>query len=43
MAWKRAVKRLVHKHYGDGPAPADLRVKILLRIREVRSTIDFAG
>jgi mycothiol system anti-sigma-R factor len=39
---EEAVKRLVDKHYGCDPGPADLRAKILVRIREVRSTIDFA-
>jgi len=37
-----AVKRLVQKHCGCDPAPADLKAKILVRIREVRATIEFA-
>jgi len=32
----------VHKHCGCDPAPAELRQKILVRIREVRATIEFA-
>ena len=39
---EEAVKRLVAKHCGCDPAPADLRAKILVRIREVRTTIEFA-
>jgi mycothiol system anti-sigma-R factor len=39
---EEAVKRLVAKHCGCDPAPANLRAKILVRIREVRSTIEFA-
>ena len=39
---EEAVKRLVAKHCGCDPAPADLRAKILVRIREVRATIEFA-
>jgi mycothiol system anti-sigma-R factor len=34
------VKKLVHKHCGCDPAPADLRSKVLVRIREVRSEIE---
>lgn len=39
---EEAVKRLVQKHCGCDAAPAALRAKILLRIREVRTTIEFA-
>ena len=39
---ENAVKRLVHKHCGCEPVPADLRDKVLIRIREVRTTIEFA-
>jgi mycothiol system anti-sigma-R factor len=38
---EEAVKRLVAKHCDCDPAPADLRAKILVRIREVRATLDF--
>ena len=40
---EEAVKRLVHKHCGCDPDPADLRAKILVRIREVRATIEPAA
>ena len=39
---EEAVKRLVAKHCGCDPAPADLRAKILVQIREVQTTIEFA-
>jgi mycothiol system anti-sigma-R factor len=39
---EEAVKRVVQKHCGCDPAPAELRAKILVRIREVRATIEFA-
>jgi len=39
---EEAVKRVVQKHCGCAPAPAELRAKILVRIREVRATIEFA-
>ena len=39
---EEAVKRVVQKHCGCDPAPAALRAKILVRIREVRATIEFA-
>ena len=39
---EEAVKRVVQKHCGCDPAPAELRAKILVRIREVRTTIEFA-
>ena len=39
---EEAVKRLVAKHCGCDPAPADLRGKILVRIREVQAAIEFA-
>ena len=39
---EEAVKRLVQKHCGCDTAPAELRAKILVRIREVRATIEFA-
>src|ERR1700745_147325 len=39
---EEAVKRVVQKPCGCDPAPAELRAKILVRIREVRATIEFA-
>jgi mycothiol system anti-sigma-R factor len=36
-----AVKKLVHKKCGCDAAPAALRDKILVRIREVRASIEF--
>jgi mycothiol system anti-sigma-R factor len=39
---EEAVKKLVQKHCGCDPAPAELRAKVLVRIREVRATIEFA-
>ena len=39
---EEAVKRVLQKHCGCDPAPAELRAKILVRIREVRATIEFA-
>ena len=39
---EEAVKRLVAKHCGCDPAPADLRGKILVRIREVQAAVEFA-
>ena len=39
---EEAVKRVVQKHCGCDPAPAELRAKILVRIREVRASIEFA-
>jgi len=39
---EEAVKRVLQKHCGCDPAPAALRAKILVRIREVRATIEFA-
>ena len=39
---EEAVKRVLQKHCGCDPAPAALRAKILLRISEVRTTIEFA-
>ncbi|HEY2521148.1 MAG TPA: mycothiol system anti-sigma-R factor [Streptosporangiaceae bacterium] len=36
---EEAVKRLVRKRCCD-PAPADLRAKVLVRIQEVRATIE---
>ena len=36
-----AVKRLVRKHCGCDPAPAELRAKVLVRIQEVRARIEF--
>jgi len=33
---------VVQKHCGCDPAPAELRAKILVRIREVRTSIEFA-
>jgi len=39
---EEAVKRLVGKHCGCDPAPAGLRNKVLVRIREIQTTIEFA-
>ncbi|HTX29252.1 MAG TPA: mycothiol system anti-sigma-R factor [Streptosporangiaceae bacterium] len=39
---EEAVKRIVAKGCGCDPAPAELRAKILVRIREVRASIEFA-
>ena len=39
---EEVVKRVVQKHCGCDPAPAELRAKILVRIREVRASIEFA-
>ena len=39
---EEAVKRVVAKHCGCDPAPAELRAKVLVRIREVRASIEFA-
>jgi mycothiol system anti-sigma-R factor len=39
---EEAVKRVVQKGCGCDPAPAALRAKVLVRIREVRATIEFA-
>jgi mycothiol system anti-sigma-R factor len=37
---EEAVKRLVHKHCGHDVVPQDLRIKVLIRIQEVRATIE---
>jgi mycothiol system anti-sigma-R factor len=37
---EEAVKRLVHRHCGHEPVPADLREKVLTRIEAVRAQID---
>jgi mycothiol system anti-sigma-R factor len=39
---EEAVKRLVAKHCGCDPVPSALRDKVLIRIREVKATIEFA-
>lgn len=39
---ERAVKALVAKHCGCDPAPADLRSKVLVRIRQVRAELEIA-
>ena len=39
---EEAIKRLVAKRCGCDPAPAELRTKILVRIREVQTEIEFA-
>jgi len=39
---EKAVKALVAKHCGCDPAPADLRGKVLVRIREVRAELEVA-
>jgi mycothiol system anti-sigma-R factor len=38
---EEAVKRLVAKHCGCDPAPAELRAKVLVRIRQVQAEIEF--
>jgi mycothiol system anti-sigma-R factor len=37
---EEAVKRLVQRHCGHDPVPADLRQKVLTRIEAVRAQID---
>jgi mycothiol system anti-sigma-R factor len=37
---EEAVKKLVAKHCGCDPAPADLRGKVLTRIRQVQAQIE---
>ena len=37
---EEAVKRLVHKYCSE-PASAELRAKVMLRIKQVRATIEF--
>ena len=37
---EEVVKRLVARHCGCDPAPADLRSKVLLRIRQVQAEIE---
>jgi mycothiol system anti-sigma-R factor len=37
---EEVVKRLVHRHCGHEQVPADLREKVLLRIRSVRAEIE---
>lgn len=39
---EEAVKRLVAKHCGCDPAPSELREKILVRLRQVRSELEVA-
>ena len=39
---EEAIKRLVARRCGCDPAPAELRTKILVRIREVQTEIEFA-
>jgi len=39
---EEVVKKLVAKHCGCDPAPADLRGKILVRIRQVQAEIEVA-
>jgi mycothiol system anti-sigma-R factor len=36
---EEAVKKLVSKHCGCDPVPADLRSKVLMRIQQVRSEL----
>jgi mycothiol system anti-sigma-R factor len=36
------VKKLVHKHCGGDPVPADLRARVLIRIQQVRVEIETA-
>ena len=37
---EEVVKKLVARHCGCDPAPADLRSKVLIRIRQVQSEIE---
>ncbi len=37
---EEVVKRLVHRHCGHDPVPADLLEKVLIRIEAVRAQID---
>jgi mycothiol system anti-sigma-R factor len=37
---EEVVKKLVARHCGCDPAPADLRSKVLLRIRQVQAEIE---
>jgi mycothiol system anti-sigma-R factor len=39
---EEAVKRLVHKTCGAEPAPRELRVKVMTRIRAVRAELEIA-
>jgi mycothiol system anti-sigma-R factor len=39
---EEAVKRLVHKCCGAEPAPSELRVKVMTRIRAVRAELEIA-
>lgn len=39
---EEAVKRLVAKHCGCDPVPAELRSKVLVRIRQVQAEIELA-
>ncbi len=36
---EEAVKQLVHKHCGRDTVPADLRAKVLIRIKQVQAEI----
>jgi len=38
---EEVVKKLVGKHCGCDPAPAGLREKVMIRIREVQATIEY--
>jgi mycothiol system anti-sigma-R factor len=40
---EEAVKRLVVKHWGCDPVPPEIRQKVLVRIKEVRATIESSG
>ena len=37
---EEAVKRLIHKHCGCDPNPAEVRAKIMVRIREVQAEVE---
>jgi mycothiol system anti-sigma-R factor len=39
---EESVKRLVAKHCGCDPVPSELRSKVLVRIRQIQATIEFA-
>jgi mycothiol system anti-sigma-R factor len=40
---EEAVKKLVHKHCGCDPVPSDLRDKVLIRIKQVRTETELGS
>jgi mycothiol system anti-sigma-R factor len=40
---EEAVKKLVHKHCGCDPVPSDLRDKVLVRIKQVRTETELGS